>query len=343
MTPLEFKLTQELAQATKSLESALERCRHSEELCTGLMSQLQLMKRHRFGQRSERFIDPDDPQMAFDAGGQPIESDSDEESGNEESDDNEEDPTSAISPQSPDSNVIDIQSAKPRKTKTSVFPDHFRRVETTIPVDEQDELCTCRCQKVVINHTLHERLNYVPAVFEVLVERREVVVCPKGCSGEMVTANKPQHILPKAKITESLLAHLIVSKLDDRQPDYHLSKQLESRFGVGLSRQTIARNKIKCSLPLQPLINLMKDEVIDYDVSSLDATGLQVLKEHDRPATRTSYAYCFRGGPPGKEVSSMSTIPYGIRPSSMIGSLASVEPCIVMVIRSLTWCSNART
>lgn len=43
MTPLEFKLTQELAQATKSLESALERCRHSEELCTGLMVNAPIM------------------------------------------------------------------------------------------------------------------------------------------------------------------------------------------------------------------------------------------------------------------------------------------------------------
>ncbi|BBM03140.1 hypothetical protein GL2_32140 [Microbulbifer sp. GL-2] len=38
---------------------------------------------------------------------------------------------------------------------------------------------------------------------------------------------------------------------------------------------------------------------------ALNATSLQVLNEPGRPASRKSYAYCFRGGPPGKEA-----IPY---------------------------------
>jgi transposase len=45
----------------------------------------------------------------------------------------------------------------------------------------------------------------------------------------------------------------------------------------------------------------MKDEIIDYDIGALDATGFQVLKEPGRPAQLKSYAYCMRGGPPGKE------------------------------------------
>ena len=37
--------------------------------------------------------------------------------------------------------------------------------------------------------------------------------------------------------------------------------------------------------------------MIDYNISSLDATTLQVLNEPDRKATTKSYVYCFRGGP----------------------------------------------
>jgi transposase len=154
----------------------------------------------------------------------------------------------------------------------------------------------------VINLQRHERLNYIPPVYEIIVELREVVACPKGCQGEMVTAEKPKHILPKAKVTESVLAHIIVSKLDDRQPYYHLEKQFDKRAGFIYSRQTMARSTIDCANPLQPLFNLLKDEVIDYDVGALDATTLQVLNEPGRPATTKSYAYCFRGGAPGKEV-----------------------------------------
>jgi len=46
----------------------------------------------------------------------------------------------------------------------------------------------------------------------------------------------------------------------------------------------------------------LKDELIDYDMAACDATMLQVLQEPDRPATRKSYVYCMRGGPPDKAV-----------------------------------------
>jgi transposase len=47
--------------------------------------------------------------------------------------------------------------------------------------------------------------------------------------------------------------------------------------------------------PLQPLVNLLKDEIIGYDVGALDATGLQVLNEPGRAPSVTSSGYCFRG------------------------------------------------
>ncbi len=46
----------------------------------------------------------------------------------------------------------------------------------------------------------------------------------------------------------------------------------------------------------------MKDEVIDYDFASCDATSLQVLDEPGRNAETKSYTYCIRGGPPERSV-----------------------------------------
>ncbi len=110
------------------------------------------------------------------------------------------------------------------------------------------------------NHAIHERLNYLPPVYEVIIERREIVACPKGCEGEMVSTDKPKHILPKAKFTASVLTQIIVSKFDDRQPFYHLEKKFKKRVGFILSRQTMGRATIECSDALQPLVNLMKDQ-----------------------------------------------------------------------------------
>jgi transposase len=55
-------------------------------------------------------------------------------------------------------------------------------------------------------------------------------------------------------------------------------------------------------VPLQPLFNLLKDEVIDYPIASCDATTLQVLNEPNRNAETKSQLYCMRGGPPDKSV-----------------------------------------
>ena len=70
-----------------------------------------------------------------------------------------------------------------------------------------------------------------------------------------------------------------MSKLDDRQPFYHLEQQFKQRAGITLSRQTMARSMIQCCDPLQPIINLLKDTYLDYDIGALDATTLQVLNE----------------------------------------------------------------
>ena len=162
--------------------------------------------------------------------------------------------------------------------------------------------CSCGCEKVVINYETKEKLHYEPAVFEVHVEKREVLACPKGCANEVVTAEAPKQLLPKTKASEELLSHIAVSKIIDRQPLYHLEKQFDIRYHVKISRQTMAKWMIGMAQAFQPIVNLLKDTLLAYDVAGLDATSLQVLKEPDRKAQTKSYAYCIRGGAPGKEV-----------------------------------------
>ena len=145
-------------------------------------------------------------------------------------------------------------------------------------------------------------MNYQPPVLEIIEQRREIVACAHGCESKIITAPAPLHILPKVKATEEFLSFLVVSKLDDRQPLYHLEKQLNERYGIDCSRQTMARWLIDLMFPLQPLYNLMKDVIIDYDIASCDATTLQVLNEPGRSPETKSYVYCIRGGPPEQSV-----------------------------------------
>lgn len=272
---------QELDNQKNELENYKKRCDQYMQAYDALQHQVKELLRNRFGKKSERFIDPENPQRslfgddemfaAADAAGELITEDE-----------------------------ITIPAHK-RKKKSKGGKELPRRIEI-IPLSDADKICSCGACKKIINHEIKEMIDYQPAVFEIVEQRREVGVCPKGCDDSIVTAAAPLHILPKTKATEAFLSFLVVSKLEDRQPLYHLEKQLNERFGVDCSRQTMANWVIGMMEPLQPIFNLMKDEVIEYDIASCDATTLQVLNEPGRKAETKSYVYCIRGGPANKSV-----------------------------------------
>jgi transposase len=263
------------------LNTYQKRCEQYSQAYDQLKNQLSELLRYRFGKKSERFIDPEVFQYSlFDNATTFAAADA---AGNQIKDD-----------------AIQIP-AHARKKKSKESKNLPVRVEI-IPVSEEDKQCGCGSCKTVIRYEIKKRLHHQPAVFEIIEQRREVVACPKGCDKAVFTAPAPLQILPKVKASEEFLSFLVVSKLDDRQPLYHLEKQLAQRHNIDCSRQSMARWLIDLMEPLQPIYNLLKDEIIEYDVGSCDATTLQVLKEPGRAAETKSYVYCMRGGPPEKSV-----------------------------------------
>ena len=260
----------------------MKRCEQYAQAYDLLREQIREMQRHRFGKRSERYLDPESPQLnlfednanlfcSVDAAGQEI-------------------PEETLQ--------IPAHTRKKKQKDRKELP---RRIEI-IPLLEQDKVCSCGSCKTVIRYEIKESIHYQPCIIEILEQRREVAACSKGCDNSIMTAIAPLHILPKIKATEAFLAFLVVSKLDDRQPLYHLEKQLSQRHGIDCSRQTMARWLIDLMAPLRPVYNLMKDEAIEYDIGSCDATTLQVLNEPGRSAETKSYVYCMRRGPPEKSI-----------------------------------------
>ena len=207
---------------------------------------------------------------------------------------------------------ITVKDNEAEQTQTISYERHKRSKkdkhqniphrEIIIAVAEEDRFCHCGCEKKLIRYESHDKIHFQPAVFEIQVEKREVLACPKGCSQSIVTAELPKVALPKVCATEELLSHIAVSKILDRQPLYHLEKQFASRYKIHISRKVMANWMIRMSAVVQPILNLLKESLLSYDVAALDATPLQVLKEPGRLATIKSAAYCMRGGPPGQEV-----------------------------------------
>lgn len=217
-----------------------KRCEQYAEAYDHMQAQLKELIRNRFGKKSERFIDPEHPQISL------LEDSAKfskaEEAGNKIEND------------------INVTSHK-RKKNGKIKKNIPVRIEI-IPVSEEQKICSCGLCKNVINYETKKLIHYQPAIHEIIEQRREIVACNKGCAGEIITAPAPLHVLPKIKATEEFLSFLVVSKLDDRQPLYHLEKQIYERYGIDCSRQTMARWKIALKFPLQPLYNLMKDYAI---------------------------------------------------------------------------------
>jgi transposase len=279
---------EKLAQLTKensSLKAEVTllnaRCEQYTQAYEYLQEQLVALRRQIFGKRSERYIDPENKQQSL-------------------FDDNNAIFSSTESTEPQTESTIQV-AAHARKNKAKSNKELPRRIEV-ITLPDADKQCACGSCKTIIRYETKELVNYIPSVFEIIEQRREVAACPNGCDESIITAKAPLHILPKVKATESFLSFLIVSKLEDRQPLYHLERQLQERYGLDCSRQTMARWLIDLMEPLRPIYNLLKDNVIEYDVASIDATTLQVLKEPNRKAETKSYVYCIRGGPPNKSV-----------------------------------------
>lgn len=265
----------QLENKNKQLEM---RCEQYAAAYDSLLTQIKELQRHRFGKKSERFIDPEHPQINL-------------------IDNNNKFMTV-------DKAADDITiSSHVRKKKTGIKKEkHLPTRIEIIPVPNEQKQCSCGACKKVIRYETKNMVHHQIEVFERIEQRREVVACENGCDGEIVTAPSPLHVLPKIGATEEFLAFIIVSKLADRQPLYHLEKKLLERYGIDCSRQAMSRWMSDLKFPLQPIYNLLKESAIDYYIASCDATPFQVLNELGRRAETKSYAYCIRGGAPDKKV-----------------------------------------
>lgn len=275
------QLTHEIQGLKAALELSQARCEQYAQAYDSLKDQIIEMRRHRFGKRSERYIDPEHPQLSLFEDNQELFAQED----------------AAGEALVEETTTVAAHTRTKKKTQKELP----RRIEI-IPASDEAKQCACGACKTVIRYETRELLHYQPSIVEIVEQRREVVACAKGCDNQIITAPLPQKILPKTKATAEFLAFLITSKLDDRQPLYHLERQLSERYGIDCSRQTMARWLIDLMEPLQPMLNLFKDNVIEYDVASCDATTLQVLQEPGRKPETKSYVYCIRGGPPDQSV-----------------------------------------
>ncbi len=164
---------------------------------------------------------------------------------------------------------------------------------------ESERVCTHDGSALVeIGVEISEQLNIIPQQVRVIQHQRVKYACP-CCDESIKVTPAPARIIPKGLLTESALAWVVTSKYMDALPLYRQAALL-SRFGGDLSRSTLAASIVRVGEAVQPIINLLRDHLLDADLVHGDETTIQVLKEPGKKAQTKSYlwAQATGSGPP---------------------------------------------
>jgi transposase len=197
-----------------------------------------------------------------------------------------------------------------KKPGRKALPAHLPRNIICHDLTPADKLCACGNEMECIGAQVSEELEYVPAKVEVTQHRCMKYVCAccakKKEKDESIqvtsrTAKKPAQLIEKSIASPTLLANIAVSKFCDHLPLYR-QEFIFKRLSIDLSRQTMSVWMVRTGMAIMPIINLMQDSILGYDVAFADETTVQVLNEPGRRAQSKSYMWCFIGGPPGKRV-----------------------------------------
>lgn len=135
-----------------------------------------------------------------------------------------------------------------------------------------------------------EQLDIIPQQVRVIRHERVKYACP-CCDGGMRVAARPPQIIPKGLFTESALAWIAASKYLDGLPLYRQAVLLGRFGGTDISRNTVAASIVRVGQLVQPVVNLLRDELLDAPLIFGDETELQVLKEPGRNAQAKSYVW----------------------------------------------------
>ncbi|MEN8132076.1 MAG: IS66 family transposase [Pseudomonadota bacterium] len=193
-----------------------------------------------------------------------------------------------------------VPAHKRKKRGRKPLPDNLPRVDVVHEIPESARHCDHDGQLLVeIGEVISEQLDIIPAKIQVIRHIRKKYAC--NCGQCIKTAPLPAQPIPRSMASPGLLAHITVSKYQDALQLYRQETILQ-RIGVNIPRATLANWMIRAGMLIQPLINLLRDRLLAYDIIQMDETTVQVLKEDGKVAQSKSYLWLQRGGPPDQSV-----------------------------------------
>lgn len=245
-------------EAIAQRDKAITRYKVREEQLT---HELALLKRHRFGKRSEGL---NKLQLAL------LDSLVDED-------------LAAIETELEKLSVKAPEQCERQQPKRQALPKSLPRTE--IRHEPDNTTCSCGCALTRIGEDISEKLDYQPGTFTVERHIRGKWSC-RQCES-LVQAPTAPHIIDKGLPTTGLLAQVLISKYADHLPLYRQEQQF-ARAGVSIPRSTLADWVGRCGVELQPLVDALRETLHQESVLHADETPVAMLAPGKK---RTHRAY----------------------------------------------------
>lgn len=186
----------------------------------------------------------------------------------------------------------DANKTNRKRPKRKPLADVLKRIEEIHDLPDDKKFCSYTgipFRKV--GEEVSEKLDIVPAVIQVIKTIRIKYAC--SCGNEdckFHIAPLPPQPIPKSNASAGLLAYVATTKYADHCPLYRQEEMLK-RIGCDLPRSTLANWMIRAGELVAPLINLMRDKLLESPLVYCDETPIQVHKGTGKKPTSKSFMW----------------------------------------------------
>jgi transposase len=167
------------------------------------------------------------------------------------------------------------------------LPGHLPRLDVVL--NPESDLCPCCAGRMEeIGEDVSERLDVLPAKFQVLRTTRPKLACT-ACGDQVVQAPAPARLIEGGMPTEAMVAQVLVSRYADHLPLYRQSQML-ARQGIEIGREVLASWVGTAAVELKPVVQRLREILLGSARLFADETVLPVL-DPGRGKTKKGYAW----------------------------------------------------
>ncbi|MCB1698032.1 MAG: IS66 family transposase [Halioglobus sp.] len=248
----------------QQIEHQQQALKHQNAVNDKLTHELAILKRHRFG-RSSEILNPDQASLLDEL----VDGD-----------------IAAIEAELP-APAATTGTKSAQQPRRQPLPPELPR--TIISHEPDNTQCRCGCQLKRIGEDVSEKLDYTPGEFTVERHVRGKWAC--GDCETLVQAPVPAQVIDKGLPTSGLLAHVLIAKFADHLPLYR-QESIFARAGYAIPRSTLADWVGRCGVALQPLVDALREEMLQHSVLHADETPVPMLAP-GKKKTHQAYVWAY--------------------------------------------------